>query len=129
MRMRDLARMNMARGALEDIVARRVAPTTPDADGKMNSRVARYIEMISGQGVSGNSVAGMLNTIVAAGESSKNAQVQSVAARLQTEKMMLVDFLKFVNDWEAIEATKLAMTIDKTRSGQVNASMVANQGN
>jgi len=129
MRMRDLARMNMARGALEDIVARRVAPTTPDADGKMNSRVARYIEMISGQGVSGNSVAGMLNTLVAAGEASKNAQVQSVAARLQTEKMMLVDFLKFVNDWEAIEATKLAMTIDKTRAGQVSASMVANQGN
>jgi len=119
----------MARGALEDIVARRVAPTTPDADGKMNSRVARYIEMISGQGVSGNSVAGMLNTLVAAGEASKNAQVQSVAARLQTEKMMLVDFLKFVNDWEAIEATKLAMTIDKTRAGQVSASMVANQGN
>lgn len=116
LRMRDLARMNLARGALEEIVATRTSPLTPDpVDGRQNSRLARYIEMISGQNVTGNNVSGQLNSIVSAGEM-QNANVQTIAARMQSHKMILSEFLRYTEQMLAIEAAKLGIKIEETSS-------------
>jgi hypothetical protein len=128
-RMQEISRLNMARGTLENIVATRTAPLVADPfDGKMNSRLARYIEMISGQDVTGNLVSGQLNSIVSAGEL-KNANVQTIAARLQSQKMILSEFLNYTEQMLALEAAKLGVQIEINRATGVGAMALTRQRN
>jgi hypothetical protein len=125
MRMRDLSRINLARGALEDIVAKRIEPLTADPqDNKKVSRIGRYIEMISGQSVTGNSVSGELNSVLNAGLM-RNTQVQSVLGRLESQKMMLAEFLRYTEQLLALEAVHLGIKIEETKGkGTTSASSV-----
>ncbi len=119
MRLRDVTRMNVARAALEDIVAMRTTAALC-ATGD-NSRLARYVELITGQTVSGNTVSGQMSAVASAGEP-ENANVQAVAARLASQKMMLVEMLRLTDHWITMEAVSLAIKTEQTRGGAVSVS-------
>lgn len=119
MRMRDVTRMNVARAALEDIVAMRTTAALC-ATGD-NSRLARYVELITGQNVNVNTVSGSMSAITSAGEP-ENANVQAVAARLASQKMMLVELLRLTDHWISMEAVSLAIKAEETRGGGTGVS-------
>lgn len=116
-RMRDVTRMNVARDALEDIVSMRT--TAAMCSSGDNSRLARYVELITGQKVTGNTVSGQMSMITAAGEA-KNANIQAVAARLASQKMMLMEFLRLTDHMVTMEAISLAIKAEETRGGSVS---------
>lgn len=128
-RMRDLSRINLARGAMEDIVAKRIKPTVADpSDGKMISRWARFIEMISGQTVTGENVSGELNSILSAGNM-KNAQTQSLIARMESQKMMLSEFLRYTEQLLALESVQLGIKVEETGAGGATSASSAAKAN
>lgn len=116
MRLRDVTRMNVSRTVLEDIVAMRTTAalcTTGD-----NSRLARYVELITGQKVSGNTVSGAMQAIASA-KDTYNSNVQAVAANLATQRMMLSELRDITDQWVTLMAVKLAIQVDKTRGADV----------
>lgn len=121
MRMRDVTRMNIARNALEDMVALRTSPTTAGPDGKKNSRYARYVELMTGEQVTGNLTDRFISAIDAAGQP-ESANVQGVAARLSSQKLMLVELLRMTDQLLAIEAVKLAQKVEATASRGITSA-------
>ncbi len=119
MRLRDVTRMNVARAALEDIVAMRTTAALC-ATGD-NSRLARYVELITGERVTGNTVGGQMSAIAAAGEP-ENANVQAVAARLASQKMMLMELLRLTDHWVTMEAVSLAIKTEQGRNSGAGVS-------
>lgn len=116
MRMRDVTRMNVSRAVLEDIVAMRTTAalcTTGD-----NSRLARYVELITGQKVSGNTISGALRAIASAGDT-QNSNVQTLAASLATQRMMLSELRDITDQWVTLMAVRLALQVEKTRAADV----------
>lgn len=114
MRMHDVTRMNVARLALEDIASLRASPTTAGSDGKKNSRYARYVELMTGQDVNGNTSTAVMEAITSAAEP-QNANAQAVAARLSAQKMMLTEMVRMTDQLITIEAVKLATRTEETR--------------
>lgn len=123
MRMRDVTRMNLARGVLEDIVALRSA-----ASGD-KSRLARYLELVTGQDFNptSNSLSGQLQVVMAA-EEPENAGIQSVSAKLATQQALLFELLRLGEQITMLDATALAIKVERSRSGGVgvNARPIGN---
>ncbi len=121
-RFKDLARMNLARGALEDMIAMRTAsPVVNTTDTKKISRMARFVELIAGQDVTPAAVGGPMNSISAA-QSSKNQQLQALYSRLYAQKAMLTEFLKYTEQLMAMEAAHLSMIVEETGARPLAAS-------
>ncbi len=128
LRMRDVTRMNLARGVLEDMVAMRTVPDAASAggtggDGRRISRLGRYIELLTGSQIDGNSLQGSLPVVMAAGET-ENAAVQSVTARLSTQQALIFELMRVTEQIVSMEAVELAIKVEGSRAG--NAS-VANR--
>lgn len=120
MRMRDVTRMNLARGVLEDIVALRAAD--PAVAGS-KSRLATYIELITGQeyNPATNSLSGQLQVIMAAGEQ-ENAAVQTISARLATQQALIFELLRLGEQITMLDATALAIKVERSRSSGASVS-------
>lgn len=113
MRMRDVTRMNLARGVLEDIVAIRTAdPGTPGS----KSRLASYIELINGRTYdpATNSLSGELLAVMSAQEP-ENAAAQTISARLATQQALIFELMRLGEQITALEATELAIKIERSR--------------
>ncbi len=117
MRMRDVTRMNLARGVLEDIVALRSA-----AAGD-KSRLARYLELVTGQDFdpASNSLSGQLQVVMAA-EEPENAGIQAVSAKLATQQALLFELLRLGEQITMLDATALAIKVERSRSGGAGVS-------
>lgn len=117
MRMRDVTRMNLARGVLEDIVALR------SSTGGAKSRLATYIELITGQeyNPATNSLSGQLQVIMSAKEP-QNASIQVVSARLATQQSLIFELLRLGEQITMLDATALAIKVERSRSGGASVS-------
>ena len=123
MRMRDVTRMNLARGILEDIVAMRSADPAASGAAAGKSRLARYIELVTGRDFdpSTNSLTGQLPVILAAGEP-ENAAVQTVSAALMTQQALLLNIISLAQQMSAAMAVDNAIAIEASRSGNVSVA-------
>lgn len=127
LRMRDVTRMNLARGVLEDMVAMRTVPdaassTGTGGDGRRISRLGRYIELLTGSQINGNSLQGALPVVMAAGET-ENAAVQTVTARLATQQALIFELMRITEQIVSMEAVELAIKVEGSRAG--NASVAS----
>lgn len=113
LRMRDVTRMNLARGVLEDSVALRSV-----AGGQTHSRLGRYLEMIMGQSYdpSTNSLNGVLPAVLAA-EEPENAAYQTISARLAVQQALIFEIMRVTEQLVAVEATALAVKVERGRTG------------
>lgn len=126
LRMRDVTRMNLARGVLEDMVAMRVVPDAASAggaggDGRRISRLGRYIELLTGNQINGNSLQGALPVVMAAGET-ENAAVQSVMARLSTQQALIFELMRVTEQIVSMEAVELAIKVEGSRAGNTSVA-------
>lgn len=129
-RMRDVTRMNLARGVLEDMVAMRTADLT---DATSRSRLARYIEAVTNRPFDpatqdvNNSVTQMTPEVMAAGEG-ENAAKQTIAAKLAIQQGLIFELMRLGEQITALEATELAIKVEQTRArtGTVAALPVNN---
>ena len=112
LRMRDVTRMHLARGVLEDMVAIRTDT------GSGVSRLGRYIELVTGQKI--DPATGKLSDIVqsstVAGEM-ENAAVSTLITRLATQQALLFEIMRVTEQMLAIEAVELAIKIESGRGG------------
>lgn len=126
MRMRDVTRMNLARGVLEDMVAMRTVPDAASTggtggDGRRISRLGRYIELLTGGQIDGNSLQGALPVVMAAGET-ENAAVQTVTARLSTQQALIFELMRVTEQIVSMEAVELAIKVEGSRAGNASVS-------
>lgn len=112
LRMRDITRMNLARGVLEDMVAIRTDT------GSGVSRLGRYVELVTGQKI--DPATGKLSDIVqsstVAGEM-ENAAVATLVTRLATQQALLFEIMRVTEQMLALEAVELAIKIENGRGG------------
>lgn len=121
LRMRDTARMNLAVGVLQEMVAMRTVPDAASSsgtggDGRRISRLGRYIELLAGRQIEGNSLQGALPVVMAAGEA-ENAAVQTAIARLSTQQALIFELMRLTEQIVAMEAVELAIKVESARSG------------
>lgn len=123
MRMRDVTRMNLARGILEDIVAMRAVDPAATGAAAGKSRLARYIELVTGQDFNPatNSLSGQLPVILAAGEP-ENAAVQTASAALLTQQALLLNIVSIAQQMSAAMAVDNAISIEASRSGNAGVA-------
>jgi hypothetical protein len=126
LRMRDTTRMNLARGVLEDMVAMRTESTGDD--GRKVSRLGRYIELITGQRVDGNTLSGELPVIMAAGEP-ENAAVQTIGARLAVQQALIFELMRLTEQIVSVEAVELAVKVERSRAGNTSVATRVLQAN
>lgn len=119
-RMKNLTRMNLARGVLQDAVAMRTKQTTAFTDGRSGlSRMERLRELMTGRtnGATGLSVAAQMDQIQLAAQP-ENANVQSYAARLAGQRMLLLELIRMTEQMVALEAVRLAVRVEENPAGQ-----------
>lgn len=118
LRMRDVTRMNLARGVLEDIAALRRVDT---ATGQTHSRLARYMELVTGQRFD-PATGQLINTpadvddVRISGEGD-NAALQLMAVRIATQQGMMFEIMRVAEQIVALDAVELAMKVERNRTG------------
>ncbi len=118
-RMQNLTRMNLARGVLQDAVAMRTRQTTALSDGRSGlSRMERLRELMTGRtsGATGLSVAAQMDQIQLAAQP-ENANVQSYAARLAGQRMLLLELIRMTEQMVALEAVRVAVRVEENPAG------------
>ena len=128
LRMRDAARMSLATGVLQDMVAMRTVPDAASSggtgsDGRRISRLGRYIELLTGKEIDGNSLQGTLPTVMAAGEA-ENAAVQTITARLATQQGLIFELMRLTEQIVSMEAVELAIKVERSRAGSAATASV-----
>jgi hypothetical protein len=117
LRMRDITRMNLARGVLEDIAAMRKANPGGGID---KSRLARYFELITCQTF--NTATGELTKDISkscevnAAKETENNALQLASSRLATQQGMMFEIMRLSEQLIALEAVELAIKVEKSRS-------------
>lgn len=117
LRMRDITRMNLARGVLEDIAALR---TANPGGGVTHSRLARYFELVTGQKF--DTGTGMLVKDPNASPDTKtagepeNAALQLASSRLATQQGLMFEIMRLSEQLIALESVELAIKVEKSRA-------------
>jgi len=126
LRMRDVTRMNLVRGVLEDIAAMRTADT---ASGQTHSRLARFEELVTGQkfdtatGTLTGTPADMTDTSVS--EDSENGSMQMLASRLATSLGLKFETNRLMEQIVAMEAVDLAIKVESARSQGATSAAIS----
>ncbi len=112
LRMRDVTRMSLARGVLEDMVAIRTDT------GSGVSRLGRYIELVTGQKIdpATGKLSGVVQSSTVAGEM-ENAAVATLITRLATQQALLFEIMRVTEQMLSMEAVELAIKIEDGRGG------------
>ncbi len=123
LRMRDVARMNLARGVLEDVAAMRVADP---ASGQSLSRLARYQELVTTHKfdpATGQMIVDKTKVPEAANAAeAENAALQTAAVRVATQQGLIFEIMRVAEQILSLEAVELAMKVEKNRSSAVGSA-------
>ena len=126
LRMRDMARMNLAKGVLQDIAAMRMVDSSK---GQTHSRLARLEELVTGTKY--NTSTGQFdlnpndNRDTSISQDSPNGAYQMLAARLATSLALKFETNRVMEQIVAMEAVDLAIKVESARSQGATSAAIS----